>query len=84
MRREHAWVVGHHDEDALRADDGGIHEGVAADIETHVLHTGHGTFASVGHADGGLEGRLLVGAPVGDHAEFFGLLRVDDILCDLG
>ena len=84
LRREHARVVGHHDEDALRADDGSVHEGVAAHVEAHVLHAGHGALAGVGHADGGLKGRLLVGAPVGDHAEFLGLFRVDDILCDLG
>ena len=84
LRREHRRVVGHDDEDALSADDGGIHEGVAANVEAHVLHAGHGTLASVGHADGGLKGGLLVGAPVGNYALFLGLLRVNNILCDLG
>ena len=84
LRREHARVVGYHNENAFGTNDGSVHEGVATDVETHVLHAGHSAFASVGHTDGGLEGCLLVSAPVGNHAEFLGLLRVDDILCDLG
>ena len=73
LRREHARVIGHHNEDTLSANDGRVHKGVATHVETHVLHASHGAFASVGHADGGLKGRFLVGAPVGDHALFPGL-----------
>ena len=81
---EHAGVVGHHDDDALGADDGGVHEGVAADVEAHVLHAGHGAFAAVGHADRGLEGGLLVGAPVGDNTLFLGLFALHHIFGNLG
>ena len=83
LRRKHRGVVGHYNDDALGADDGGIHEGVAADIQTHMLHAGHGAFACVGNADGGLEGGLLVGAPVGTDAFLGSLFGLNHIFGNL-
>ena len=80
---EHGGVVGDDDDDALGADDGSIHEGVAADIEAHVFHASHGTFAGIGDADRSLEGSFFVGAPVGDNTLFFGLFGFHHILSDL-
>ena len=52
--------------------------------EAHVLHAGHGSLATVGHADGGLEGGLLVGAPVGDNTLLFGLFALHHVFGNLG
>ena len=83
LRGEHRGIVGHNDDDTLGADDRGIHEGVATDIQTYMLHASHGTFAGVGNADRGLEGCFLVGAPVGTDAFLGCLFRFDYIFCDL-
>ena len=69
---EHGGVVGNDYDNTFSSDDGSVHEGVAANIETHMLHACHGTFAGVSDTDGGLEGGFFVCAPVGYDAFFFG------------
>ncbi len=73
LRREHRRVISDNDDNALGSDDSSIHKGVATDVETHVLHAGHGAFAGVGNTNRGFESRLFVGAPVGDNTLFLSL-----------
>ena len=85
LARVHRGVVGDdHDQPAVRAGDGRVHERVGGDIEPDVLHAGHRALAGERHAERLLHGRLFVAAPGGADAQRAGLGRLLDVFRDLG
>ena len=67
----HRRVVGRDDDQAaFHAGDAGIDEGIGTDVHTHMFHADQRPLARIGHAQGGLHGRFLVGAPAAPHPAF--------------
>ena len=79
LRGMHAGVVGgEHDEAGVDAGQGERHEGVGRDVQPDVLHGHEGARAGQRGADAGLEGDLLVDAPLDDRPAEAGE-RLDDL-----
>ena len=81
----HRRIVGGDDyQAALHAGDGGIDEGIGTDVHAHMLHAHQGALPGIGHAQGRLHGRFLVGTPAAAHAPFPGERIVLDEFRNLG
>ena len=60
----HRGVVSHQDHNTtVYTRHAAVNEGIGTDVQTHVLHTNQSTLAHVGHTQGGLHSRLLIGTP---------------------
>ena len=81
----HGGVVGHqHYDAAVDARHGAVDEWVGADVQSDVLHAHQCALAHVGHAQGGLHGCLLVGAPAAVYAALASQRTGLDVLRNLG
>ena len=85
LRGMHGRIVrSQHHQAAFHARDGGVDEGVGADVHAHVLHAHKRPLAGVRHAQRGFHRRLLVGAPTAVHAAFPRERTLLDVFGNLG